>query len=104
MALMKIRNRSAKISPGGVLTLPLAARKTLRMEPGKGARVTISLEKDAVALRPAPGKSGSRVSPKGQMELLGEPRGLLEKGVHRHYWLELDDERQTVLLRPYARE
>ncbi|MEP9387671.1 hypothetical protein [Mesorhizobium sp. KR9-304] len=102
MTLMTIKNRSSKISPGGVLTLPLSARKTLRMEPGKGLRVTVSLQKDGVALRPAPGKSGARVSPKGQMEVLGEPRAVLEKAAQRHYWLELDDESQTVLLRPYA--
>ncbi|MER9052479.1 hypothetical protein NKJ73_22075 [Mesorhizobium sp. M0074] len=101
MPIMTIKNRSSKISPGGVLTLPLSARKTLRMEPGKGTRVAVTMQKDSVLLRPDPSNSGSRVSPKGQMELVGEPRAVLEKASHRHYWFELDDEQQIVRLYPY---
>lgn len=101
MARMTIKNRSSKISPSGVLTLPLSARKALAMHPGKGCRVTVALAPDGVALRPTSDQAGVRVSPKGQMELVGEPRALLESAVARHYWLDLDDEKQTVVLRPY---
>ena len=102
MARMTVKNRSSKISVGGVLTLPLSARKALAMQPGKGSRVTIAMTPDGVALRPSSDQAGVRVSPKGQMELVGEPRALLEKAVARHYWLELDDENQTVMLHPYT--
>jgi len=90
------------MSPGGVITLPVSARKTLRMEPGRGARVSVAMLNDSISLRPDTDKSGARVSPKGQMVLVGEPRNLLENAMLRHYWLELDDEKQTVLLYPFA--
>lgn len=102
MATMTVKNRSLKVSPGGVLTLPLAARKTLAMQPSTGCRVTVAMTALGVELRPACDKSGVRVSPKGQMELTGEPRALLASAMARHYWLELDDENQTVVLRPYT--
>lgn len=101
MGKLTIKNRSSKISPGGVVTLPLSARKTLRMTPGKGTRVTMAQDKGCVWLRPCGEQGGTRISPKGQMELVGEPRLLLEAGAARHYWLELDDDSQTVALRPY---
>ena len=104
MPTMTIRNRSSKVSPGGVITLPLAARRTLRMEIGKGARVTVAVVQGCVELRPAETSAGIRVSPKGQMELLGEPRAMLERGVLRHFWLEMDDEKRSVSLHPYAKQ
>jgi hypothetical protein len=72
------------------------------MEPGTGARVTVAREDGGVSIRPSNGPGGVRVSSKGQLELVGEPRALLEKGVQRHFWLELDDAKQTVALHPYV--
>ncbi len=102
MTVMSVKNRRSKISPGGVLTLPVSARKALGMEKGKGSRVTVALESDGVALRRCSERAGSRVSAKGQLELVGQPRALLERGAARHFWLEVDDERQMVVLHPYT--
>ncbi|MBD8546792.1 hypothetical protein [Sphingomonas sp. CFBP 8760] len=99
--MVTIRNRSLKISPGGVVSLPLSARKTLGMAPKQGARVTVAVAGGAVTLQPTSERAGVRVSPRGQMELVGEARSLLEAGEARHFWLDADDERQQVVLHPY---
>lgn len=96
-----IRNRRLKMSPGGIITLPVSARKALRMEKGKGRRVTVAFEKATVILEPASDTGGFRVSPKGQLELQGEARMALTTGVGRHYWLELNDETGRVCINPY---
>ena len=101
MQVLPIKNRRLKVSPGGVVTLPVSARKTLGMSVGKGTRVTIAIEGDAVAIKPAGGDGGNRVSAKGQLEIRGEPLSLLESGTQRHYWLELFDEKTAVILHPY---
>ena len=101
MEPLAIRNRRTKVSPGGVITLPVSARKTLKMSPGAGTRVTVAIEGDAVAIKPAGGTGGNRVSPKGMMELRGDAREILEKGAARHFWLELHDDKTLVLLHPY---
>lgn len=98
---MIVRNRSLKISPGGVVTLPVSARKTLRMEPKRGARVTVALDGGRVLLRATTEKAGTRISPKGQMEMVGTARELLEQGEKRHYWLELDDAAGEVAMVPF---
>jgi hypothetical protein len=103
MGTMTIKNRSLKISPGGIVTLSLAARKTLRMEPGKGCRVTVAMGNHCVSLKPTGEQGGTRVSAKGQIELAGEPRTLLESGVERHYWLQIDDDKQIVELHPFTK-
>ena len=100
MAQLTLRNRSLKVSPGGVVTLPVAARKCLGMQPGVGARVTVAVTGDGVELRPAGKDGGFRVSPKGQMELRGDAFATLSKST-RNYWLEIDDDRATVVLRPF---
>jgi len=100
--MLTIKNRSSKISPGGVVTLPLGARKALGMEPKKGARVTVSVDGRAVVLHVTSDRAGSRVSPGGQMEMVGEARRLLETGEARHFWLEADDEHRRVALHPYG--
>ena len=96
-----VKNRRLKMSPGGIITLPVSARKALRMEKGKGRRVTVAIEKDTVILEPASDSGGFRVSPKGQLELQGEARMALNAGASRHYWLELNDETGKVSLKPY---
>ena len=102
MGMIVIKNRSCKISPGGIITLPLGARKTLGMVPKNGIRVTVAIEGNAVVLRPTIDCAGSRVSPKGQMEMVGSAQTILKTGEARHYWLELHDESQRVILHPYA--
>lgn len=101
METISVKNRRLKISPGGVVTLPVSARKTLGMLPKQGTRVTVAIDGNTVAIRPVGGPGGFRISPKGQMEMRGEPRGLLESGEMRHFWLELHDLTCTVLLHPW---
>jgi bifunctional DNA-binding transcriptional regulator/antitoxin component of YhaV-PrlF toxin-antitoxin module len=101
MEPLTVKNRRSKVSPGGVITLPVSARKTLKMAKGAGARVTVAIEDGAVALKPAGESGGFRVSAKGMLELRGEPRELLEQGAARHYWMELHDDKTLVLLHPY---
>lgn len=102
MPSLTVKNRSSKISPGGIVTLPLSARKALRMTPGEGARVTIATDGESVTLEPTTDQAGARVSPHGQMEVVGKAKSVLEQGAARHYWLELDDEQQRVTLHPYS--
>jgi len=101
MSTMNVKNTRSKVSPGGVITLPVSARKALGMKPGVGARVTVSIRADSVLLAQATTDGGFRVSPKGQMEVRGDALKVLEGGKERHYYLELDDERQTVALHPF---
>lgn len=101
MSTMTIKNTRAKVSPGGVITLPVSARKTLGMKPKAGSRVTVAVEGNAVLLAPATSDGGFRVSPAGQMEVRGDALKILEGGKERHFYLELDDERHTVALHPW---
>lgn len=98
---LTLKNRSLKVSPGGIITLPVSARKTLKMQPGEGRRVAVAIEGDKIAITPVIGHGGFRISAKGMMELQGEPRAILESGTNRHYWLELIDENEVVFLHPY---
>lgn len=97
----KVRNRRLKISPGGIVTLPVAARKSLRMTKGAGARVTVAVDNGAVSVAAAGGTGGVRVSPQGQLELRGDARALLDSGTARHYWVELLDAQGQVKLYPW---
>lgn len=101
MAIITLKNRSLKISPGGIVTLPVSARKTLKMLPKKGSRVTVAVDGDKIVVRPAGEAAGNRISPKGQLELLGDARALLERGAKRHYWCVSDDGAGTVSLHPF---
>ena len=99
---MIVRNRRLKMSPGGVITLPVAARKALGMEPRQGSRVAVSVDDGAVVISPAAKSDNSwRVSAKGQMELGGEARELLQTPPTRHYWVEADDRGKRVVLHPF---
>lgn len=97
-----VRNRRLKMSPGGIVSLPVSARKALSMEKGEGRRVTVAIKDGAVVLAPAVSTGGFRVSPKGQLELRGDARALLAKGTKGHYWVDLDDNSGTVRLHPFA--
>ena len=54
-----VRNRSLKMSPGGVITLPVSARKTLGMTRQHGVRVTIAVKERSLLLRPASDQAGT---------------------------------------------
>ena len=96
-----VKNRRLKMSPGGIVTLPVAARKSLRMPKGKGARVTVAVEHDVVTLAQAGSTGGFRVSPNGQLELREQARTVLQTGIGRHFWIELLDEQGQVKLHPF---
>lgn len=96
-----VKNRRLKMSPGGLVTLPVAARKSLRMSKGEGSRVTVAVENDAVTLSAAGETGGFRVSPGGQLALREEARGVLERGTGCHYWIELLDDQGQVRLHPF---
>lgn len=101
MSTLTVKNTRSKVSPGGVITLPVSARKALGMKPKTGARVTVAVKGNTVLLAPAAADGGFRVSPKGQMEVRGDALRVLEGGKERHFYFELDDERQTVALHPW---
>ncbi|MBK9089553.1 MAG: hypothetical protein IPL90_11075 [Holophagales bacterium] len=84
------------------MTLPVAARKSLKMMKGRGARVTVAVDKGAVTLALAGVTGGFRVSPGGQLELGEEARSVLQTGVGRHYWVELRDDQGMVTLHPFT--
>lgn len=101
MATMKLKNKRMKMSPGGIITLPVSARKTLKMKKGLGARVTVAVAGKALEIKPVKAKGGFRVSKNGMLELRENPRELLAGSDGRHYWLELNDDKGTVLVHPY---
>ena len=97
----EVKNRRLKMSPGGIITLPVAARKSLRMNKGLGARVTVAIDGGTVSLVLTGSNGGFRVSPHGQLELRGDARALLDSGSSRHYWIELRDDEGQVKLHPW---
>jgi len=101
MTQFVVKNRRSKISPGGIVTLPVSARRALGLEAGKGARVTAAVEDRSVVLRRTAEVAGIRLSPGGQAELVGDARRVLGSGIGRHYWFEIDDEKHQVALHPY---
>lgn len=98
---MTIKNRRSKISPGGLVSLPVSARKALGMEIGKSTRVQVAAAKDGVSLSAAD-QGGLKVSPGGQLVLPGDARAVLLRGATRNYWLEVNDSARTVVLHPYS--
>ncbi|WP_428738255.1 hypothetical protein [Sulfurimonas sp.] len=96
-----VKNRRLKMSPGGMITLPVSARKALQMEKGEGGRVTISIENGSIKMSPTEKTGGFRVSPKGQLQLRGDARDILAtKSNNQHYWIELQDG-LSVTLKPF---
>jgi bifunctional DNA-binding transcriptional regulator/antitoxin component of YhaV-PrlF toxin-antitoxin module len=97
----QVKNRRLKVSPGGIVTLPVAARKALGLAKGQGARVTVAVSDGIVSLTTTGDNGGFRVSPGGQLELRAEARAALDRGTKRHYWIELLDKKSSVRLHPY---
>jgi bifunctional DNA-binding transcriptional regulator/antitoxin component of YhaV-PrlF toxin-antitoxin module len=105
MGTVTVRNRRLKMSPGGVITLPVSARRALGMEKGAGSRVAVDVDGERVVLSALrAGEDGFRVSPRGQMELRAEARELLARTPTRNYWLVADDEAGRVSLHPFGAE
>lgn len=102
MGTMSIKNTRQKVSPGGVITLPVSARKALGMEPKVGGRVSVTVSDKSVVLAAAGQDGGFRVSARGQMEVRGDALAVLEAGSLRHFYFEADDDKQTVTLHPWA--
>lgn len=96
-----VKNRRLKMSPGGIVTLPVAARKSLRMTKGEGAKVTVTVENGVVTLTQAGKSGGFNVSRGGQLELRQQAREALQRGTGRHYWVELLDDKGQVKLHPF---
>jgi len=97
-----VKNRRDKMSPGGIITLTVAGRKTLGMKPGEPASVAVSVRDSSVILQPAGEKGGFPMSANGQFQFKSDAKAVLEKGEGRHYWLELHDAEQTVVMHPYT--
>lgn len=95
-----VKNKSLKISASGIISLPVAARKSLKMSVGKGCKVTVALYDNTVQLKKTSNDGGVRVSPKGQLELIGDAKKLLESGTDSHYWIELCDKDARISLHP----
>ena len=99
---LTVKNKRLKVSPGGIITLPVSARRALGMEKGKPSIVRIGAEGKSLhittASRP---EEGQRISPGGNITLAGPAKELLVKGQKRHYWLEVDDAKRVVHLNPY---
>jgi hypothetical protein len=98
-----VKNKSLKMSPGGLITLPVAARKALAMRIGKGSVVSFHVESQSIVVSAAPTKGAieTRISRHGNMELSGDAKKLLEGSIKRHYWFEASDPEQRVVLHPF---
>ncbi len=103
MTYFQVKNKRLKMSPGGIITLPVSGRKALGMEQGTGSRIGISVEDNCVVLSAKPEKKEKHwpISKQGQMQLKGKAKELLDNGKNRHYWLELDDKNRLARLVPF---
>lgn len=98
-----VKNKRLKMSPGGIITLPVSARKALGMRKGERAKVAIAVDDKSVILSGKPVKDAKTwpMSEKGQMHLKGDAKAFLTKSKKRHYWLELDDKKHIARLMPF---
>ncbi|WP_221393711.1 hypothetical protein [Dyadobacter sp. NIV53] len=101
MATMTIKNNRLKMSPGGIVTLTVAARKALGMKVNESEKVSVSTDRESVIITKGEGLKTTRISKSGQLELSTEAKELLLKSEKRHYWLELDDDKNQVRLMVY---
>ena len=103
MENMIIKNKRMKMSPSGIITLTVAARKALGMKKNEPDQVSVAVEDNCVVINGNVDTSARswRISRSGQMELAGEAKEILLKSENRHYWLELNDEKQEARLKPF---
>lgn len=101
--MLEVKNRRLKMSPGGMVSLPVSARRALGMTPNQGAIIGIRAKDDGVLLMGSPTNVTERVSvsKRGQALLTGDARAYLSKALKRHYWLQLDDAQRTASLKTY---
>jgi hypothetical protein len=100
--MLEIKNKRLKMSPGGVVSLPVAARKALGMKRGVSANVGIKSGQEGVTLigKPDHGCESIRISKRGQVvALTGEAQSYLGRAMKRHYWIQLDDDQRTATLK-----
>lgn len=103
MENLTIKNKRMKMSPGGVITLTVAARKALGMKVNEPEKVAVNVEDNTIVISKNKNVAANdyHISKKGQMVLNGAAKELLLKSKNRHYWLKLDDARQQASLVPY---
>jgi len=100
---MNIKNKRLKMSPNGIITLPVSARKALGMSAGKSSKIKISTDGKSILLAAStdPKDQTFRVSSQGMTSLKGEEQKVLLNSTGRHYWMKLDDKKQEVHLMPF---
>lgn len=102
MGTITIKNKSLKMSPGGLISLSVAARKGLGMIKDCPARIGISSDGKTILLKgDVENKDAFRVSSKGLTVLRGKEKELLSNADKRHYWMEVNDDRKEVRIYPY---
>lgn len=102
MGTLTIKNKSLKMSPGGLISLSVAARKGLGMSKGRPGRIGISCDGKAIVLNgSADKKDAFYVSSKGLTVLRGKEKELLDNADKRHYWMEINDDRKEVTIHPF---
>lgn len=102
MGTLTIKNKSLKMSPGGLISLSVAARKGLGMAKGRPGRIGISTDGKAIVLKgTAEKKDAFYVSSKGLTVLRGKEKEILSNADKRHYWMEVNDDQKEVRLYPF---
>lgn len=99
--LLTVKNKSLKMSPSGIITLPVSARRCLGMKKATSELVYLQV-KDKQILFSNSGKGAKvKVSPKGNITLVDEAKRVLDESKERHYWLEINDTSHSVVLHPF---
>lgn len=97
-----VKNKRLKMSPGGMISLPVSARKALGMQINQGSQLNVSVGTDHVLIssESARPENSKKISKKGLMELPADAKEFLSKK-NKYYWLELDDKNKSAKLRPF---
>jgi hypothetical protein len=95
-----VKNKREKMSPGGLITLPMSARKALAMRPGEGTKLAVKTDRDTVIISKTD-SDGVRVSARGTLLLPDDAQRVLAAGAKRHYWFEGDPQKHHIVLHPY---
>ncbi len=100
---LTIKNKRLKMSPNGIITLPVSARKALGMVKDNPTKVSISSDGKCVTLALSKTNSENvyRVSKSGLTCLKGKAKEVLSASKNRHYWMKLDDNKKEVKLMPF---
>ena len=103
MGKLSVKNKRLKMSPNGLITLPVSARRALGIERGENGRYRISSDGKSITLtsKPKTGETFYKVSSKGMVTLKGQPKELLLNSKGRHYWIKVDDSKKEVKLMPF---